>query len=77
VDPIAQLRAASVLVETTVHHTASVSYVAGGAKGIQIDPADPVGSFRTYFEDRRMKLEPSLIRALAPDLGSSDHAARN
>jgi len=75
VDPIAQLRAASVLVETTVHHTASVSYVAGDAKGIQIDPADPVGSFRTYFEDRRMKLEPSLIRALAPDLGTPDHAA--
>ncbi len=77
VDPIAQLRAASVLVETTVHHTASVSYVAGGAKGIHIDPADPIGSFRTYFEDRRMKLEPPLIRALAPDLGTSNHAARD
>ncbi len=76
VDPIAQLRAASVLVETVVHHTASVSYLAGGAKGIQLDPADPVGSFRTYFEDRRMKLEPSLIRALAANLTPSDHAAR-
>lgn len=77
VEPIAQLRAASVLVETVVHHTASVSHLAGGAKGIQIDPADPVGSFRTYFEDRRMKLEPALTRALSPNLGSSDQAARN
>jgi hypothetical protein len=76
IHPIAQLRAASVLVDAIVHHTATTSYLAGGAKGIQIDPADPVGSFRTYFEDRRMKLEPALIRALAPDLGSSDHAAR-
>jgi len=75
-DPIAQLRAASLLVETVVHHTATVSYVMGGVKGIQIDPADPVGSFRTYFEDRRMKLEPVLIRALAPDL-QCDHAARH
>ncbi len=64
------------LVETVVHHTASVSYLAGGAKGIQIDPADPVGSFRLYFEDRRMKLEPPLIRALAPNLEASGQAAR-
>ncbi len=67
---IAQMRAAAVLVETSVHHTATVSYFAGGAKGIQIDPADPVGSFRTYFEERRMKLEPSVVRALTPDLGT-------
>ena len=76
-DPVAQLRAASVLVETIVHHTASVSYLAGGTKGIQIDPDDPVGSFRTYFEDRRIKLEPAVIRALAPDVESSDQATRN
>ncbi len=76
-DPVAQLRAASVLVETIVHHTASVSYLAGGTKGIQIDPDDPVGSFRTYFEDRRIKLEPAVIQALAPDVESSDQAARN
>jgi len=72
VDRTAQLRAASVLVEAMIHHTAR----AGGTKGVQIDPDDPIGSFRAYFEDRRMKLEPAVIRALAPDLGSSDQAAR-
>jgi hypothetical protein len=77
VDPIAQLRAASVLVETSVHYAAADSYIKGGKKGIQIDKDDPAGSYRTYFEERRMKLEPSLMRALVPDLGSSDHAARN
>jgi hypothetical protein len=78
INPIAQLRAASVLVETIVHHTASVSYREGGTKGIQIDPDDPVGSFRSYFEDRRIKLEPAVMRALAPDIElSNDHATRN
>jgi hypothetical protein len=71
-DPIAQMRAASVLVETVVYHTATVRYLAGGARGLHIDPDDPIGSFRTYFDESRMRLELSLFKALAPDVGSSD-----
>jgi hypothetical protein len=71
-NPIAQIRAASVLVETIVHHAATVKHLAGGAKGLQIDPADPIGSFRTYFEEHRMGLEPSVFRALAPEIERRD-----
>lgn len=71
-DPIAQMRAATVLVETVVHHTATVKHLAGGAKGLHIDPEDPIGSFRSYFDESRMRLEPSLFKALAPEVGRSD-----
>ena len=67
-NPIAQMRAAFVLVETVVHHTASVNYGEGGNKGWQIEPSDPVTSFRMYLDERRMKLEPSVLKALAPKL---------
>jgi len=69
-DPIAQVRAAAVLVETTVYHTATTRYRAGGNKGLQIDPDDPIGTLRPYIEESRMKLEPRVLRALAPEIGS-------
>jgi hypothetical protein len=71
-NPIAQMRAAFVLVETVVHHAASTNYGEGGNKGWQIEPTDPVTSFRTYLDERRMKLEPSVLKALAPKLDYSD-----
>ncbi len=71
-NPIAQMRAASVLVEAVVHHAATVKHQAGGAKGLHIDPDDPIGSFRIYFEESRIKLEPAVIRALAPEVGQFD-----
>jgi hypothetical protein len=71
-NPIAQMRAAFVLVETVVHHTASTNYGEGGNKGWQIEPTDPVTSFRTYLDERRMKLEPSVLKALASKLDYSD-----
>jgi len=67
-DRIAQMRAATVLVETTVYHAATVKYQTGGAKGLQIDPDDPIGSLRPYIEESRMKLEPRVARALAPEI---------
>jgi hypothetical protein len=71
-NPVAQMRAATVLVETVVHHAASVNYGEGGNKGWQIEPTDPVTSFRTYLDERRMKLEPAVLRAIAPDLGNAN-----
>lgn len=67
-DAIAQLRAATVLVETTVYHAATIKHQAGGAKGLQIDPDDPIGSLRPYVDESRMKLEPRVVRALASQL---------
>ena len=64
---IAQMRAATVLVETAVYHAATVKHQAGGAKGLHIDPEDPIGSLRPYVEEGRMKLEPRVFRALAPE----------
>jgi len=69
-DAIAQMRAVAVLVETTVYHTATTRYRAGGKKGLQIDPDDPIGTLRPYIEESRMKLEPRVLRALAPEVGS-------
>jgi hypothetical protein len=66
-NPIAQMRAATVLVETAVYHAATVKHQAGGAKGLHIDPEDPIGSLRPYVEEGRMKLEPRVFRALAPE----------
>jgi hypothetical protein len=70
-DSIAQMRAVAVLVETTVYHTATTRYRAGGKKGLQIDPDDPIGTLRPYLEESRMKLEPRVLKALAPEIGSS------
>lgn len=67
-DSIAQVRAASVLVETIVYHTATTRYRSGGKKGLQIDPDDPIGTLRPYLEESRMRLEPRVFRALAPEL---------
>ena len=63
---IAQMRAAAVLVDTVVHHAATVKYRDGGKKGLHIDQDDPIGSFRAYFDENRMKLEQAVFRALAP-----------
>lgn len=64
-DNVAQVRAATVLVEAAVYYTAQRKYLAGGAKGLSIDDDDPIGSMRKYLEESRMKLEPQIIRALA------------
>lgn len=64
-DPIAQVRAVSVLVETAVFHTATTKHQAGGRKGLHIDPDDPIGSLRPYLDESKMKLEPKVYRALA------------
>lgn len=71
-DPIAQMRAASVLVETTVYHTATTRHRAGGKKGLHIDPDDPIGTLRPYLDESRIKLEPRVFRALAPEVASRE-----
>lgn len=63
-DPKAQIRAVSVLVETTVFHTATTKYQAGGRKGLYINPDDPIGSLRPYIDESKMKLEPKIYQAL-------------
>lgn len=64
VDPYAQMRAVSVLVETAVFHTATTKFLAGGKKGLDINPDDPIGSLRPYMDESKMKLEPKLYQAL-------------
>jgi hypothetical protein len=71
-DPIAQIRAASVLVETAVFHTATTKHQAGGKKGLHIDPDDPVGSLRPYLDESKMKLEPRVFHALASNTSSKE-----
>ncbi len=73
VDPIAQMRAAAVVVEVAVYHAATMKHMAGGASGLQIDPADPIGSLRSYVEESRMKLEPQVMRALAPEIANQEY----
>lgn len=63
-DPKAQTRAVSVLVETTVFHTATTRHQAGGKRGLQISPDDPIGSLRPYLDENKMKLEPKIYQAL-------------
>jgi hypothetical protein len=63
-DSRAQTRAVSVLVETAVYHTATTRHQAGGKKGLQIDPDDPIGSLRPYLDESKMKLEPKIYEAL-------------
>jgi hypothetical protein len=70
-DSIAQVRAASVLVETAVYHTATTRLRVGGKKGLHIDPDDPVGTLRPYLEESRMKLEPRVYKALAPEMAKA------
>jgi len=67
VNPIAQARAVSVLVETAVYHTATTKFHAGGNKGLQIQPDDPIGSLRPYLDESKMKLEPKVFQALVSD----------
>lgn len=74
IDPIAQVRAATVLVETAVYHAATVKHQSGGAKGLHIDPDDPIGSLRPYVEESRMKLEPRVFKALAPEAAGNAKA---
>ncbi|MHB1220289.1 MAG: hypothetical protein ACYC1L_19050 [Alphaproteobacteria bacterium] len=64
IDPKAQTRAVSVLVETAVYHTATTKHHAGGKKGLHIDPDDPIGSLRPYLDESKMKLEPRIYKAL-------------
>lgn len=73
-NPVAQMRAVTVLVETVVHRTAADNYLAGGKNGWQLDPNDPLTNLRTYLDERRMKLEPLVLRALAPNLGVKESA---
>lgn len=64
VDPIAQARAVSVLVDTAVFHTATTRHREGGKKGLQINPDDPISSLRVYLDESRFKLEPKVHQAL-------------
>lgn len=73
-DLIAQVRAAAVLVETTVYHTATTRWQAGGKKGLHIDSDDPIGTLRPYLDESRIKLEPRLFRALAPEVGNGSRS---
>lgn len=64
---VAQIRAAGVLVEAVLYSIAEKKYHDGSTKGLDIDPDDPIGSLRSYLEESRMKLEPEIMRALAPE----------
>ncbi len=74
ISPVAQMRAVTVLVETVVHRTAAENYQAGGKNGWQLDTNDPLTNLRTYLDERRMKLEPLVLKALAPNLGVKESA---
>jgi hypothetical protein len=63
-DPAAQQRAAMVLVETAVFHTATTKHQAGGKKGLHINPDDPIGNLRPYLDESKMRLEPKVYKAL-------------
>jgi hypothetical protein len=65
-NPIAQLRAASVLAEIVVYHTAHSRYKEGGKNGLYLD-TDPITSLRTYLDASRKDLERQIIRKLAPE----------
>ena len=60
----AQIRAASILVETVIYNAASTKWEKGGKKGLDIRPKDPVGSVRGYLDESRTKLEARVYRAL-------------
>lgn len=68
--PVAQLRAAQVIVEAVVHDKAYKKWLKGGAMGLHIEADDPITSVRTYIEENRMKLEPPVLQALAPAIDS-------
>ena len=70
-DPIAQARAAAVLVETAVFHTATTKHHAGGKKGLHIKPEDPIGSLRPYLDESKIKLEPKVYQALVVAKGET------
>lgn len=63
---IAQMRAASVLAEVVVYHTAQVKYKKGGKGGLHLD-SDPITSMRKYLDESRKQLERSIVRRLAPE----------
>jgi len=71
ISPAAQLRAAAVLVEAVVYDTAFRNFHSGGKKGIEIDPNDPMTSLRTYLDEKRIELEPAVLKALAPEVGTN------
>lgn len=68
-NPIAQQRAAQVVIEAVVYDIASRKWQKGGAKGLHINTDDPISSLRIYIEESRMQLEPSVLAALAPNMG--------
>ncbi len=68
ISPAAQLRVASVVVEAVVYHTAMTNFFKGGKKGIEIDPKDPMTSIRTHLDEKRVELEPAVLKGLAPDV---------
>lgn len=70
--PIAQMRAVTVLVEAVVDGAAATNYGEGGKNGWQLDPEAPMTNLRTYLDERRMKLEPLVLKALAPFIGKED-----
>lgn len=64
---LAQMRAASILVETVIYHAAVSKVQKGGKKGLDIKANDPVGSIRTFVEESRMKLEGKVLRTLVSE----------
>ena len=73
--PVAQLRAASILVETVIYHAAVSKWQEGGKKGLQLKQNDPIGSVRGYVEESRMKLEPKVVRALVREAEPLEEAS--
>ena len=67
-DPLAQMRAATVITESVAYATASAKFVNGGKKGLQVDPDDPIGSVRGFVESSKLKLEVKIVKALAPQI---------
>jgi hypothetical protein len=63
-DRTAQIRSAAILIEAVIYNAASTKWLAGGKKGLDVRPNDPVGSVRDYVEESRMKLEGKIYRAL-------------
>ena len=65
-NPVAQMRAATVLAEIVVYHTAQSLYKSGGKKGLHLD-TDPITSLRRYLDGSRRDLERQIVRKLAPE----------
>ena len=62
VDPIAQMRMASIVTDAVVYDVASKKYHKGGEKGLTIGN-EPITEVREFVEAKRYELDSKIVRA--------------